>query len=445
MIREVVDDFRRRLTVERFLLRLPNANVVMVALIRGRVSVEMFVRAIAGLMERHPLLRSRVELDEEGTAWLKPMDEPMPSISAASREHSGDWVEHARREFRHRFDLLEGPLVRFVLIKSKSAEVIVNCHHAICDGMSLTILMRDLMTLLGDPTTELQGMPVPPALEGDLLPPSASGSVLARLTIRRLNGRWRKKGHEFGEKEVSRLHEVFWERSSTDIVPWTLQREETSRFVSKCREERVTVTSALTAAAMAGGAEASSGRGVGMDRVSVAVNLRDRLRRPVDDAFGYYASAVNFGFRYDRRDSFWWNARKVNGWLRGRLTDGRVFESQLAASLDPGLIDSFGLEEMGLLGDEMVKSVARRRMTDRRASVLVSDLGRQEIPLRFGGLGLEALYGPCVHSLNEKYLGVVAAGGAMHLAFTFDDRASPRREIERVRDAMMERLIGQTL
>lgn len=439
----MVDGFRRRLTTERFLLRLPNANVVMVALIRGRVSVEMLVRAIAGLMERHPLLRSRVELDEGGTAWLTPVDEQTPSISAASREHPGDWVEHARREFRHRFDLLEGPLVRFVLINSpKSSEVIVNCHHTICDGMSLAILMRDLMTLLGDPTAELPGMPVPPALEGDLLPPSASGSLLARLMIRRLNRRWRKRGHEFGEEEFSRLHAVFWERSSTDIVPWTLQREETSRFVSKCREERVTVTSALTAAAMAGGAEASSGRGVGMDRVSVTVNLRDRLRRPVDDAFGYYASAVNFGFRYDRRRPFWWNARKVNGRLRGRLTDGRVFESQLAASLDPGLIDSFGLAEMGLLEDEMVKSVAKRRMTDRRASVLVSNLGRQEIPLRFGGLGLEALYGPCVHSLSEKHLGVVTVGGAMHLAFTFDDRATPRREIEGVRDAMMERLRG---
>ena len=190
MIRKVVDGFRKRLTMERFLLWLPNANVVMVALIRGRVSVEMFVRAIAGLMERHPLLRSRVELNERGTAWLTPMDEPMPSISAASRDHPGDWVEHARREFRHRFDLLEGPLARFVLIKSpKSSEVIVNCHHAICDGMSLTILMRDLMTLLGDPTAELQSMPVPPTLEGDLLPLSASGSLLARLIIRRLRTR----------------------------------------------------------------------------------------------------------------------------------------------------------------------------------------------------------------------------------------------------------------
>jgi NRPS condensation-like uncharacterized protein len=443
VIREVADGFRRKLTVERFLLGLPNANVVMVALIRGRVSVEMFVRAIAGLMERHPLLRSRVELDEGGTAWLTSMGEPMPSISAASREHPGDWVEHARREFRHRFDLLEGPLVRFVLIKSpKSSEVIVNCHHAICDGVSLAILMRDLMTLLGDPTAELPGMPVPPALEGDLLPPSASGSLLARLMISRLNGRLRKSGHKFGEEEFAKLHEVFWERSNTDIVPWTIPREETSRFVSKCREEEITVTSALTAAAVAGGAKASSGRGVCENRVTVAVNLRDRLKRPVDDAFGYYASAVNFGFRYDSRHSFWWNARKVNGRLRGRLTDSRVFESQLTASLDPGLIDSFGLMEMGLLEDEMVKSIARRRMADRRASVLVSNLGRQEISFRFGGLGVEALYGPCVHSLSDKYLGAVTVGGAMHLAFTFDDRAMPRREIEGVRDAMMERLRG---
>jgi len=166
------------------------------------------------------------------------------------------------------------------------------------------------------------------------------------------------------------------------------------------------------------------------------------LKQPVDDVFGYYASAVNFRFRYDRRRSFWWNTRKVNGRLRERLTDRRVFESHLSASLDPGLIDSFRLVEMGLLEDEMVKSVARRRMADRRSSALVSNLGRQEIPLRFGDLSLEALYGPCVHSLSEKHLGVVTIGGAMHLAFTFDDRAIPRREIEGVRDAMMERLRG---
>jgi hypothetical protein len=73
---------------------------------------------------------------------------------------------------------------------------------------------------------------------------------------------------------------------------------------------------------------------------------------------------------------------------------------------------------------------------------LVSNLGRHEISFRFGGLGVEALYGPCVHSLSDKYLGAVTVGGAMHLAFTFDDRAMPRREIEGVRDAMMERLRG---
>ena len=425
--------------MERFLLRLPNPNVVMTALIRGSVSVERLVRAISGLMERHPLLRSRVELDEGGTAWLTPMGEPMPDIHVASKEHPEDWVEHARREFRRRFDLLEGPLVRFVLIQSpKSSEVIVNCHHVICDGMSLAILMRDLMTLLGDPTVKLQGMPVPPALEGDLLPPSASGGLLTRLMIHRLNDSWRKKGHEIEEEEFSRLHAVFWEGSSTDMVPWTIPREETSRFVSKCQETGVTVTSALAAASVAGSVEANLGRGE--HRVTVAVNLRDRLRRPVDDAFGYYASAVDFGFRYDMGRPFWRNAKKMNDRLRRRLTDGGVFESQLSASLDPRLIDSFGLVEMGLLEDKTVKRIVRRRMADRRAGVLVSNLGRQEIPVRFGDLGVEALYGPCVHTLSEKYLGAITVGGAMHLSLTFDEQAVPRRKIERLRDAMMERL-----
>ncbi|NLE05543.1 MAG: hypothetical protein GX638_12185 [Crenarchaeota archaeon] len=43
------------------------------------------------------------------------------------------------------------PLIRFIVLNSnKSTELIILCHHVICDGLSLTYLAKDIATFLNE-------------------------------------------------------------------------------------------------------------------------------------------------------------------------------------------------------------------------------------------------------------------------------------------------------
>ena len=74
-------------------------------------------------------------------------------------------------EYKIRFKLATGPLARFVLLQSDEiSEILIICHHVICDGTSLAILARDLLLYVGNPDRKVQEMPEPPLASSDNFP-----------------------------------------------------------------------------------------------------------------------------------------------------------------------------------------------------------------------------------------------------------------------------------
>ncbi|MEV2265216.1 condensation domain-containing protein [Nonomuraea africana] len=85
-------------------------------------------KAVAALVERHPLLGAAFE-ERDGLPVLVPAAEP-PFLSL--------------EEVEGPFDLATGPLVRFALTGD---ELRVEAHHAVFDGQSKEVLVADLMAL----------------------------------------------------------------------------------------------------------------------------------------------------------------------------------------------------------------------------------------------------------------------------------------------------------
>ena len=65
------------------------------------------------------------------------------------------------------FDFEKGPLIRFILLKSTEiSDLIIIGQHAICDGISLTNLIQDIMLLLSEPETKVKKIePILPTSE----------------------------------------------------------------------------------------------------------------------------------------------------------------------------------------------------------------------------------------------------------------------------------------
>ena len=427
---------------ERLRLMLPNANVVMVARIQGPISPEGLEGAVSKVRERHAFLGVRVDIDEKQTGRFTPEGVPAIPIRVVPREGSDRWMEVAIEEHRQAFLYEVGPLIRLALVMSDEvSELIVTAHHAICDGLSLAYLFRDILRNLADPDRRVARLPVPPLVDESMLPVTVLGGLLSRLGIKVVNWAWRRKGIRFDPADHRELHRTFWQDHRGHMLVWALSEAQTSALVSRCRRARVTVNTALTTAfAFAQGqVEAPSDH---LRKIVVSVDFRERLTRPVDGAFAFYASAVRPELDYDPGTPFWDAARAFHTRIRELLTDESIFESQRLSAFDPSLLDALPFAKYGKLEDRLADRIVEKMGIDRiSASLIVTNLGRLDFPVDYGPLRLEALYGPYVYTDTvEKYLGAATVDGRMHFTLCSGERLIEDETVEAVRVVAMDTL-----
>ena len=100
------------------------------------VDASALSKACAALVDRHGLLATALA-DRDGTASLVPA-ETAPGLRIAG---AGERIED---EIARTFDLDRGPLIRFALF---GGDLVVTAHHAVFDGHSKDVLVRDLAAL----------------------------------------------------------------------------------------------------------------------------------------------------------------------------------------------------------------------------------------------------------------------------------------------------------
>ena len=177
--------------------------------------------------------------------------------------------------------------------------------------------------------------------------------------------------------------------------------------------------------------------------ILVPVDFRDRLTQPVGEAVGFYASAIKFKLKTSQRTSFWEMARIINKKIKQHLTNKNIFRSQQIMSLlSPSLLDGPVFAKHNKLNNKMAVSLLKRIGLDKLfAGIMISNLGRLEIPVDYGDLHLDTLIGPTVYSDGaEKLLEVVTVGGQMHLTITFGENLVATNIVTQIKDAAMKYL-----
>ena len=133
-------------------------NMVGAFRIDGALDRETLARAFAQLLARHEVLRSRfVERRGEPRQVVLPAPAkfalPSTVVAAADLDQAIDRV--VAEELRHVFDLGRGPLLRARLIAAAGSNgeghygLVLNMHHIVADGWSVTVLLNDLARLYG--------------------------------------------------------------------------------------------------------------------------------------------------------------------------------------------------------------------------------------------------------------------------------------------------------
>jgi len=129
-----------------------NYNVPVVLRLKGEVDTALLELALAGVVERHEILRTRFELSEDDEVPFQQIDPP--GTIRLQRIHlvdAGSGVEEAAQQWIAQqahmpFDLTRGPLLRAGLAQAEDGRtwLCLVMHHAIVDGWSVDLLLSEM-------------------------------------------------------------------------------------------------------------------------------------------------------------------------------------------------------------------------------------------------------------------------------------------------------------
>ena len=451
-------NYRRVSPLEGMFLHAPYAIVTLVARIKGEVTEEMLRGAVTKAQKRHTNLRMRIDIDQEGLPWFSGTDVGEIPIKVFPRESEDSWIQILDEENRLPFDFQRRPAIRFLLVQSPDrSDLVIFCHHLICDGLSLAYLARDLLSYLGNPTLEVEVLPDPSPIDKDHLPDGTSLKPVLNYFVERINKKWREERIFFSQEDYQALTEAYWENFQPRMELIEFSEEQTSQLVQRCKEEEVTVNSALAIALISAQKEIK-GSHPSHSQITVAGNLRDRIKQPVGEAMGFYAGAVNLKYKVDGKHSFWENARKLNSKIQPLYTNQHLFKDPLIwCYLEPGILEALSFKMVGSLVDpgspsyeklsgfsvrkDVISSMIQRQKMDSFDNILIgtaiTNLTRMDFPREYGGLELDGLIlkpgGAYPLVFVNLLAGVVTCSGKLSMVLEFDERRMDQESVNRIK------------
>jgi hypothetical protein len=286
-------------------------NIVTAVRLHGDLSPNRLRSALDKAQQRHPLLKVNTILDGRGIPWFTSENVgsiPLTAINRLGEDHA---LRITERELNSEFDMnkpgkARKPLLRVTLLQPKDtsnefSDVILCAQHTIADGMSMVFLVRDLMQFMTDPTHAVNVLDVTASIQ-DIFPPEVREQIPKSYVETAPSLDLTESARKVVSTDRSTL--------SSKIRTWQWAADRTESFLMCCKNERVTVQSALCTAFL-----------TVFPAVLTPTNLRPQLALPVGEAFGLFAGGAIIGMKYDEKQSFWDNARQFHSKLQQELAD----------------------------------------------------------------------------------------------------------------------------
>ncbi|HRX58750.1 MAG TPA: hypothetical protein P5075_08260 [Eubacteriales bacterium] len=403
------------LVAGRIHYRDPADQIVLSALVSPAPAERDFCAAIRKAAGRYAVCCSRLVPGENGALCFG--DAAECSVPIEIRDGACDLQALLFEQRRIPFCAEDGEFFRFFLFRQPEAtQLVVVSSHLAGDGISVVFLLRDVLHALAAPDADMPAQPMR-LMEDFGYPKSSRPGLLNKLVLRKLNRMWRAEKRVFSRDEYLDMYRSYWQDRHRTLLTAELSGEELQRLIARCRGARVTLNSALCASLLGA---------FGTSDVGMAVSVRPSGF----DGMGNFASGLSVHARYDEKQTFRRNARRVHRRIYRKLrrsrTKYRVLQS--LQRIDPTLIDAIyfsmyaGFESgAARWAQDLFKySPAARHL------VSVTNLGRPDIPARYGPYTLDSvLFIPPLIATSETMLGALTVGGTLTLTMQFDEGRCP--------------------
>ena len=218
-----------------------HVSVMATVRIWGRLTEQNLTHALARVQAKHGILRCLI-VQEKDRPYFE-VQEPAPPIPMriVERQSDDDWFDISTRESLQRFDGSKEPLAKMVWLRSElENELVIVCSHAICDGLSLALLLKELLLVCDEPDADIG---TPTTLNGlaEVFPASVLADkrllryIFWRVALFKLVLRFTRPGKRWTYGKIYRNL-------------WRLDESTSQLLVARCKKEGVSVFAALSLA-----------------------------------------------------------------------------------------------------------------------------------------------------------------------------------------------------
>jgi NRPS condensation-like uncharacterized protein len=359
-------------------------HFVIAAEVSGHINPFELREALAQIQRRHPLLASRIVANGFENPYVESVPNtpiPLRIIDKTSRDTLS--AEMAR-ELATPFDWTQAPLIRCALLHDSLRSVLLfTLHHTISDGISMTLVIRDLLR----------------ALTGQKVAPlTLSLSIDQLLNLEPLPTTTPTSAVHWGEHPLSRREE-----SEPHVTLANLPVALSASVIAKAKAERTTVQGALYAAAVLGARLVSDSWHTATLKVIIPISIRDAIN--AQEGSGLYITSKALLAEYTDELDFW----KLARFAKKELTDVKDLETikKNALAAQSRLFSGTAVQA---LSEALQKGVARQLM--------ITNLGRVSYEPSFGKHRLEHIWGPLALSgtPDEITIGVTTVNDILCLS-----------------------------
>ncbi|MGZ4384415.1 MAG: phthiocerol/phthiodiolone dimycocerosyl transferase family protein [Gaiellaceae bacterium] len=409
-------------------------NFALAAQLSGTFSDDELERALERARGRHPRLVTRIAAGGDGEPYRTSEGVPAFPLRVLADCGEEDWIDAVKAELLDPFPRQSGPFARFVLLRrGDEADLVVVCDHGSCDGMSGAFLLRDVLSLLGDPRLALPPLAYPADVL-DQLPASVARSRWVRCRARAAaalflaRSRIGRRRHPHGSGASGAPAGEDPAETRVCLLPAALSAERTTALTERCRAESVTVHAALCAAWLTAYASTLPEAAPRIRKVSSPISIRDRLAEPAGETAGMFLSGTESRVDCAPERPFWEVARDLAAQLvRGRSDQRLFFGPLVLRALLPRLRSR-----------EIRQALLRFILGPVDYDFSITNLGRLDLPTEYGSIRLGSVRGPLVNaSPLERTVGICTLDGRMSMTLLFrESLLSPEAGRELLEDVL---------
>jgi hypothetical protein len=394
-------------------------NVVYTAKINGEIAEENIRIALDKIQQKHPLLR--VSIDHKSAKYPFFVEEkeiaPIP-LRIVERKTDEDWLSESENEWYRIFEDQKKPMAQMVWVKGSTvSELLWVMPHCLCDGTTGITLIRELLTLMDDSTTELNSYNGFDSVN-DFLP--ADFDLKKKKRKARFYVMMAKLFFLIQSKSKDR------NLGKNYVLHRKLDAAVSKKIVEKCKAHGISVHALLCSAFMHAFREMQGKKAKG--KVISPVDVRHFIPEIKQDHIFAFAPTVELSLK------------KGNTSV---LDQAKHIKKDLTEK-----IEKTEARELLWMGENMHPIVERMisllKSSKGGHDITLSNMGKIDIPSEYKNFRLETIFSPTVAFpwLNSNTLVTTTYNQEMDFTFMSNENFLPKEEAKKIKDKAIELLIS---